>query len=114
MDALLPDFSEAYSDFISSDGSLRPRVFIAAPHQMTWCLDIDGLLLTMPVAGIDGTPCLLSVLFRMNYGAAQVQHKRGRFPATHKCCLEVIRKIDEVRGDSGEVYSRFEANVQEM
>lgn len=108
---MLPDFSDVYREFISDDGEMMPPVSLQIPANQTWAVDIDGLLMSMLQFGVDGEPCVLSVLFPMPLGAAQAKVRQRRFPARAGDWLTVGRKRDEVVGGSGERYSRFIAEV---
>lgn len=111
-DAVLEDFSVAYSDYIGHDGAMSPPVtFVAAIRSVTYAADADGLIATAMVHSVNDEPCLLTMLFSMPFGEAQSKIRQGRFPLASSTFVTVKRKIDEVIGDSGERYSRFEVDV---
>jgi len=108
---MLPDFSEVYGDFISDDGTVKPPISFIVPDDVTWAADPDGLLMTTLQMGLDGEPCLLSVLFSMPQGAACAKHRQRRFPAKGGDAMTVVRRLDEVVGQGGERYTRFIVDV---
>ncbi len=108
---MLPDFAEVYGDFISDDGTVNPPISFIVPDVATWTADPDGLLMTTLQMGLDGEPCLLSVLFPMPQGAACAKHRQRRFPAKAVDAMTVVRRLDEVVGQSGERYTRFIVDV---
>jgi hypothetical protein len=108
---MLPDFAVAYSEFISEDGRMSPPIAVPVPAGVVWAVDDDGLVMTTSQFTMDGDECLLTVLFPMELGAAQSKHRQRRFPARGGDYMTVLRKRDEVVGQSGERYSRFIVEV---
>jgi len=108
---MFPDFGAEYNNFIAQDGTMKPPVVLQLGDHQTWMPDADGLLMTAMVSTVDGSICLLSALFRMPYAAATMKMRQQRFPAKPYDMICIKRKIDEVVGQGGERYSRFEIDV---
>lgn len=113
-DLLLRDFSDVFSDYIATDGTLQPGVtFLPIGGPLTWAADPDGLIMTAIVSALwgDCEQCLLTALFPMSLGAAAARCRQRRFPANEASAVTVKRRIDAVVGLSGERYSRFAVEV---
>lgn len=113
---LLRDFSAVFADFITADGSVSPPITFACGAfeggAIVTDIDQDGIIVTVTVHSITTEePCLLTMLFPMPLGAAQAKLRQKRLPVLPGSAVTVRRKVDEVVGDSGERYSRFEVSV---
>jgi hypothetical protein len=106
--ALLKDFGDAWSSAIIGN-EVKPRMIVQAWPPLFWSADLDGLIATVNVCAPSGDGCLLTLLFPMPFGVAEVAAKRKRFPVflSPGCLITVSKKVDEVTGESGERYSRF-------
>lgn len=107
---MLRDFSEAWGDAISEDGSMTPPVAFTA-SDITWFPDPDGLVAVFPAFDPDGDTCMLSLLFKMPTGDAQRRARKRLFPLKPGQMFTVTRQVDFVTGASGEGYGRFECEV---
>jgi hypothetical protein len=111
---MLRDFSDVFADFIDADGSVNPPITFAGGlgEPMVIVVDPDGIIASIMVHSfVDEEPCLLTMLFPMAVGAAQAKLRQKRYPVSTRSTVTVRRRIDEVVGDSGERYSRFEVDV---
>jgi hypothetical protein len=111
---VLRDFSDVFADFIDDDGFVKPPITFAGGlgEPCVVVVDPDGIIASIMVHSlVDEEPCLLTMLFPMPLGAAQAKLRQKRYPVSPQSTVTVRRKLDEVVGNSGERYSRFEVDV---